>query len=549
MVMIPESKKRVISIVTKFSLLSIVLVVVTSLGITFLIMRTVIQSAREDLVTDGRSLGAMIAQNSEYGIYTVNLESLGATLESAFNDKRIAYASILDKEKKFLVSKMTTPGLTPFLHGSDAQSPVNDGILMKEWTDEKMQKQYIEFFVPVISKPADPLFQEHESPTGTGDQVAIGFVQLGFSLEHLDQRIAGILMTALVIMVVLLLPGTAVTVVLTKKIASPVLRLAKAAKEISEGNLDSRIEIHTNDEISQLNEAFNHMLAQLRAYRERVKLHHQHLEKEVDLRTRELHQAVDKALELAHKAEAANIAKSDFLANMSHELRTPLNHIIGFTELVVDKQFGDLSKTQEEYLNDVLQSSKHLLSLINEILDLSKVEAGKMALDLSEINVKELLENSLVMIKEKAMKHSIQLSLGVDRVPEVLRGDERKLKQIMYNLLSNAVKFTPDGGSVHLSAEREDGLGKMNDGHEQEGKGSWLQVRVADTGIGLREEDLERIFEPFVQVESSASRRYQGTGLGLPLTKRFVELHGGKIWAESEGEGKGSTFHFVIPVL
>jgi len=259
-------------------------------------------------------------------------------------------------------------------------------------------------------------------------------------------------------------------------------------------------------------------------------------------------------------AEDASLAKSDFLANMSHELRTPLNHIIGFTELVVDKTFGDLNEVQEEYLNDVHHSSKHLLSLINDILDLSKVENGKQELELNEVNLKEILGNSLNMIKEKAMKHSIELSPDIDNIPQTIRVDERKLKQVMYNLLSNAVKFTADGGKINLRAVLVDGsslkaLGKKMVGseenltamsHEGNAPEKFVRISVTDSGIGIKQEDLERIFKPFEQGENSASRKYQGTGLGLSLTKNFVELHGGKIWAESEGEGKGSTFNFIL---
>jgi len=265
-------------------------------------------------------------------------------------------------------------------------------------------------------------------------------------------------------------------------------------------------------------------------------------------------------------AEAANIAKSEFLANMSHELRTPLNHIIGFTELVVDKNFGDLNDTQEEYLTDALHGSKHLLSLINDILDLTKVEAGKMELETTDINLNMLLENSLIMVTEKAMKHNITLSTHIDGISNTITADERKLKQIMYNLLSNAMKFTPNGGEVNLEARMVDyviqegrrwgdpeGLqilkvrGNGDHSHNNESK-KGIQISVFDTGIGIKSKDQEYIFNPFEQVENSASRRFQGTGLGLSLTKQFVELHGGRIWVESEGQGKGSAFRFVIPV-
>lgn len=259
-------------------------------------------------------------------------------------------------------------------------------------------------------------------------------------------------------------------------------------------------------------------------------------------------------------AEQANMAKSDFLANMSHELRTPLNHIIGFTELVVDKKCGEVNKIQEEYLSDVLESSRHLLSLINEVLDLSKIEAGKLEMEATEIHLREVLEGSLDMVIEKAMNHRIRLLEDLDGVPEVMRADERKFKQILYNLLSNAVKFTPDGGSVTLSARylsfREgqwftcggqavvyplDGDDPLRNGK------ALIEISVRDTGIGIKEKDLQRIFERFEQVENSASRRFAGTGLGLSLSKQLVELHGGKIWAESEGEGKGSKFIFLVP--
>jgi len=263
------------------------------------------------------------------------------------------------------------------------------------------------------------------------------------------------------------------------------------------------------------------------------------------------------------KARESDRMKSEFLANMSHELRTPLNHIIGFTELVVDKNFGDLNETQEEYLTDALHGSKHLLSLINDILDLSKVEAGKLELQLSDVKLKMILENGLIMITEKAMKHHIKLSTHINGIPETIRADERKLKQVMYNLLSNAVKFTPDGGEIRLVADLTDssfpladsGMEKALDqkpgaiSQELPASQKFIRISVTDTGIGLKREDQERIFNVFEQIETSASRKYQGTGLGLSLTKHLIELHGGRIWVESEGEEKGSTFIFTIPLL
>lgn len=249
------------------------------------------------------------------------------------------------------------------------------------------------------------------------------------------------------------------------------------------------------------------------------------LEIKVDERTSEL--------ELAKQtSESANRAKSDFLANMSHELRTPLNAIIGFSEILEDGIAGPIADNQKELANDISTSGKHLLSLINDILDLSKVEAGKMELELGEFNLEELINGSLVMFKEKAMKHNIKIAAEVEARIGNIVADERKIKQVLYNLLSNAFKFTPDGGSVSVQARLVNG--------------NFIEISVEDTGIGISSEDQKKLFQPFQQIDSALSRKVPGTGLGLNLCKKFVELHGGRIWIESE-VGKGSRFVFVIP--
>lgn len=256
------------------------------------------------------------------------------------------------------------------------------------------------------------------------------------------------------------------------------------------------------------------------------------------------------------QAETANRAKSDFLANMSHELRTPLNSILGFAEVLADELFGKLNERQKEYAKDISDSGCHLLNLINDILDLSKVESGKMELEPTCFLLKHILGASMSMFKEKAMKHNLKLNLSVEPDADIeIEADERKLKQIMFNLLSNALKFTPEGRSVHVQARLISDVGALRRVALEEGRGSasplqtadFIEISVTDTGIGVKAEDLPKLFKEFTQLESVYTRRYAGTGLGLALSKKLVELHGGRIWVESEF-GKGSKFTFVIPV-
>jgi GAF domain-containing protein/anti-sigma regulatory factor (Ser/Thr protein kinase) len=236
--------------------------------------------------------------------------------------------------------------------------------------------------------------------------------------------------------------------------------------------------------------------------------------------------------EKSAQLEVANKHKSDFLANMSHELRTPLNAIIGFSEALNDRLFGELNEKQAEYLGDIHESGKHLLSLINDILDLSKIEAGRMELDVSTFDLPAALSNAITLVRERAQRHAIGLALEVDQNLGAFSGDERKFKQIMLNLLSNAVKFTSDGGRVCVSAKKDT---------------THVEIAVKDTGIGIAPEDQAAVFEEFKQVGRDRLKKAEGTGLGLALTKRFVELHGGEIRLEST-PGEGSTFTVSLPL-
>ena len=309
--------------------------------------------------------------------------------------------------------------------------------------------------------------------------------------------------------------AVAASLVLARRMVVPIEAVRAGAARIGAGALDQRIDVHSGDELEDLADEFNRMTAQLRES-------YATLEQKVEDRTRELASARDQ-LQIASKH------KSEFLANMSHELRTPLNAIIGFSEVLLQKMFGDLNERQEDYVRDILVSGKHQLSLINDILDLSKVEAGRMELERSSFSLPAALDSAMTLVRERAKTHGIALFVSVGEGVDIVDGDERKIRQVVLNLLSNAVKFTPDGGRVELIGSRLNGE---------------ISVAIRDTGAGIAREEQDRIFVEFEQ--ASSARGKEGTGLGLALAKRFVELHGGRIWVESE-LGKGSTFTFTLP--
>jgi signal transduction histidine kinase len=236
--------------------------------------------------------------------------------------------------------------------------------------------------------------------------------------------------------------------------------------------------------------------------------------------------------EKSHQLEIADRHKSEFLASMSHELRTPLNAVIGFSEVLLDRMFGELNPKQDEYLQDILTSGRHLLSLINDILDLAKVEAGRMELEVTDFHLPQAIDNAITLIRERAARRAITLGVEVDPRLGEIKGDERKVKQVLLNLLSNAIKFTPEGGRVGVEAALADGF---------------AEISVSDTGVGIAPADHEAVFEEFRQVGSDYAKKHEGTGLGLTLSRRFVELHGGKIWVKSE-LGQGAIFTFTLPV-
>jgi len=328
--------------------------------------------------------------------------------------------------------------------------------------------------------------------------------------------------TALLLVAFLLL-AIATSVLLARRLVRPIESIQAAAARIGSGSLNQRIEVPSNDELGALAAEFNRMAAQLEES-------YGGLEQKVEERTRELATALTELDLKSRELETASRHKSEFLANMSHELRTPLNAIIGFSQVLRERMFGEVNDKQQEYLDDILGSANHLLALINDILDLAKVEAGQVELEVAPFSLRDALEHGIVMVRERALNDDVEVTLSANGDVDVVTGDKRRISQVIFNLLSNAVKFTPARGAVNVCASQVDGE---------------IRVSVGDTGPGIAFEDHERIFEEFQQTEAGVEQR-EGTGLGLALSKRLVELHGGRIWVESE-LGGGSTFVFTLP--
>jgi signal transduction histidine kinase len=327
-----------------------------------------------------------------------------------------------------------------------------------------------------------------------------------------------------VLLVVFLLVAIATSVLLARNLARPIEAIQIAAAKIGSGSLDQRIEVSSGDELGALADEFNRLAARLQAS-------YSGLEQQVQERTHELASALAELDEKSRELEAASHHKSEFLADMSHELRTPLNAISGFSQVLRKQLLGEINEKQAEYLDDILASARHLLSLIDDVLDLAKVEAGQIELEVTPFSLRVALERGVVIVRERATREDVRITLSSDPGVDTVTGDERRIRQVVFNLLSNAVKFAPAGSTVEVAAARLDGH---------------VRVSISDTGPGVAPEDQERIFEEFQQAAAGKEQR-EGTGLGLALSKRLVEMHGGRIWVESE-LGEGSTFVFTLPM-
>ncbi|HEY7362972.1 MAG TPA: ATP-binding protein [Methylomirabilota bacterium] len=444
------------------------------------------QSLTDQMVKRGSTIAENLAAGAKSPLLSNDHLTLTLLVSDAMRDSDVAYVAIVDQDGKAVTHSDLALVGTPFERPAELD-PTRAGVQVRS-VKSPTQGNLLVFAVPL-----------------TFSQVPLGTLYLGFSERSIEATLAGARNQALLITAIMLVLGVAGALGLSSLLSRPIFRLVRATKIVGQGNFDVSLPVTSRDELGVLTDSFNQMAASLR---ETSRI-----------------EAERRMLEIVSQH------KSEFLANMSHELRTPLNAVIGFSEVLAERMFGDLNPKQQEYVQDILTSGRHLLALINDILDLSKVEAGRMELELAPFDLRAALENSLLLVRERAQRHGLLLELDVDDGVSMVVADERRFRQIMLNLLSNAVKFTPDGGQIRVSAVLREGF---------------VEVAVSDTGMGIPKEDQGLIFEEFRQARGESAGKREGTGLGLTLTKRLVETHGGRIWVTSE-PGRGSAFTFTLP--
>jgi signal transduction histidine kinase len=471
----------------KFSLLITGLVVLTVALVSVFLLRQQQHALTTEMTKRGRTIAENLAAGAKASLVTNDHLSLNVLVKDAMQDPDVAYIVIADQDGKVQAHSDVS------LMGNAVERPpglpaLGNQIAISTY-DSQAHGRIIDVAVPLAFS-----------------QVPVGALYLGFSQQSMDATLTRTRNQTILIAALMVLLGVLGALALARVFSRPIFLLVDGTRAIAAGNFDIALPVRSRDEVGILTESFNQMALSLS---EKARIE-----------------------EERRQFESASRHKSEFLANMSHELRTPLNAIIGFSEVLLERMFGDLNEKQEEYLRDILASGRHLLSLINDILDLSKIEAGRMELELAAFPLPTTLENARTLVRERAARHGITLELMVDPDVGDIVADERKLKQVLLNLLSNAVKFTPAGGRIDLGAALRDDV---------------VEISVSDTGVGIAKEDQEAVFEEFRQVGTDYTRKHEGTGLGLTLTKKLVELHGGRIRLDSE-VGRGSVFTFALPL-
>jgi len=522
-----------------WSLIPIILLLVILLGVVDL--RQHRRLAEGELMERGQTMAANLARGSKLAVFTEDRQLLEFSMRSVTGDANFAYVLIYGEDWKVLAEagelitsvKQQTRDLSD---GHKDRLLRQRKAFFKRVADKK--GRFVEFVVPIIAVETNTPYELQIGTIRRGTRNTeqaqprvLGAVRLGLSLKNVDSHLAALLKWRGGLIVVFLFLSTLVIYVFSRRITRPIKQLTDQATKIADGHLDQTIPVDSRDEIGQLAISFNDMTQALKGNIN---------EKELALaQLRELNQTLEHRIhQRTAKIEAINLElqdatrhKSQFLANVNHEFRTPVSAIIGYSRLMLRETEGQMSQLQRDNLKDLLHNAEHLLNMTNSLLDLAKIEAGRLEVRVEPVQINTLIDELLTMVT--SMVHQDRVRVIRDIAPDIptLNSDSDKLRQIILNLLSNAAKFTEEG-EIKVSASRSNGS---------------LTLSVSDTGIGIREEELQYIFDEFRQGDMSNGRKYTGTGLGLAIAKKFANLLGGDITVESE-VGKGSTFTVTLPV-